>query len=57
MISFVGVTDQGAHTNIHVGSKEKPLLDHGKNPSSTRYGRGQREWPTTESGTLGHSME
>ena len=40
----VGVTNRGAHTNIHVGSrdqsKEKPLLGHGKNPSSVRYGRG-----------------
>ena len=56
-----GVTDQGAHTNIYVGlraqSKEEPLLDHGKNPSSARYSRGQRERPTTKSDTSGHSME
>ena len=38
-------------------SKEEPLLGHGKNSSSARYGRGQREWPITESGTPGHSME
>ena len=59
--AIVGVTYQGAHTNIHVRpraqSKEEPLLGHGKNPSSARYGRGQRERPITESGTPGHSME
>ena len=58
---IVEVTDRGAHINIHVGpgaqSKEEPLLGHGKNPSSARYGRGQRERPITKSGTSGHSME
>ena len=56
--AIVGVTDWGAHINIHVGpgaqSKEEPLFGHGKNPSSAR---GQRERLITESGTLGHSME
>ena len=59
--AIVGVTDRGAHTNIHVGpraqSKGEPLLSHGKNPSSAKCGRGQRERPITESGTPGHSME
>ena len=57
----MGVTDWGAHINIHVGpgvqSKKEPLLGHGKNLSSAKYGRGQREWPITEGGTPGHSME
>ena len=60
-IHIVGVTDRGAHTNIHVGpraqSKGEPLLGHGKNPSSTRCGRRQRKRPITERGTPGHSME
>ena len=59
--AIVGVTDRGTHTNIYVGlrtqSKEEPLLGHGKNPSSVKGGRGQRERPTTESDTLGHFME
>ena len=59
--AIVGVTDQGAHTNIYVGpraqSKEEPLLDYGKNPSSARCGQGQREQSTTESDTPGYFME
>ena len=56
-----GVKDWEAHVNIYIRpraqSKEEPLLDHGKNPSSTIPGRGQRKWFITEKGTPGHSME
>ena len=56
-----GVKDQEAHVNIYIGpraqSKEEPLFGHGKNLSSAKYGREQRERLITERGTPGHSME
>jgi len=56
-----GVKDREAHVNVYIGSraqsKEEPLLGHGKNPSSARYGQGQRERLITKRVTPGHSME
>ena len=50
---IVGVTGQGAHTNVYVGpraqSEEELLLGF--------TGRGQRERPAIESDTPDHSME
>ena len=56
-----GVKDQEAHVNIYIEpraqSKEEPFLGLGKNPSSARYGQGQRARLITEKGTPDHSME
>ena len=61
-IKFVGgKRPKKVHVNVHIGpragSQEKPLLDHGKNPSRHECSRGQRGQPVTGNDTPDHSTE
>ena len=51
--AIMGVKGQGAPIYVYIGLRAQ----FEEKPSSTRQGRGQREWSAIKSDTSDHSME